>query len=146
MGRSYAVNAAGTGPEGWTDFSGSLGPNFIGVTGGFAKYRKTPENEIQLSIAVGVNGTLGANPAKLNATAIPYIVPASTGASSSSITSGTRGGHWFPVSCTVFAVEASPNNWGARATITSDGYIMIFGVSTYSPNSIGIEVKIPLDV
>jgi hypothetical protein len=112
---------------------------------GFGKYRRTRDNELQISAALAVTG--GANPNTLNTNPLPpAYIPASTAGNASSIGTATRGGHWFPVAAGILAVPDNPNNAGPRATISSDGYIVVCGISTNGPNLCGIEVKIPLDL
>lgn len=126
----------------WTDLSSSLTSAFSIPTGGFFRYRVTIQNELQISACLAV--TSGAQPATINSVAISSVPATTAGAASTINNTTSRGGHWWAVS--TISMQGGGTNPGPRATISSDGFVVVCGIGTLSPNSCGFDVKIPLDV
>lgn len=118
--------------DSWHNFNPlNTGYDVIG-SGFFAKYRLTPNNELQLSANIHVTNGPSTSFIQLNANALPPAYrPVST--------------HIFPIGTNELAVLASPNNTGALGEIATSGFIYVYGASS-GATGIMIEAIIPLDV
>lgn len=122
---------------------GATGGNVSIPANGFGKYRRNPQNELQISCSYALAGPT--NPLVINATPLPAVYRPQTAVTAASVTTTSSGGHWGAAGTETLAIRSGSNDSGCQWTVTSDGFLIVRGHSTFA-TTLTIDSSIPLDV